>query len=116
MEQAAPAEWTEFLVAAEAFQLAAPLKWELFLWLFLSAAREAPITDAEQEAMRAALDELGAEIDAEKERLTDATDKMTAVEAVESAAPDAWAEFVNVGNSLARWSALRRIPMVVTLL
>ena len=152
MERAAPAEWAEFLVATEAFRVAAPLKWAFFVRLFLSAAREAPITDAEQDAMRAALDELHAEMDAEEiaaaQRWADAGREaaangiavgfqalmvslvlegqadealaryartvgteypaeyakfLTAVEAVESAAPDAWAEFVKVG-ALAVWA------------
>ena len=82
MERAAPVEWAVFLLAAEAFQVAAPLEWRLFLWLFLSAAREAPASDTEQEAMRTAFDELQAEMRAATERARDAEGRSKAAVAV----------------------------------
>ena len=64
MEREAPTEWVAFLMAAEAFRDAAPVvDWTLFLWLFMTAAAEAPITEAEHEAMNAAYEELKAEMD-----------------------------------------------------
>lgn len=64
MEREAPTEWGAFLMAAEGFSDAAPVvDWTFFLWLFMTAAAEAPITEAEHEAMNAAYEELKAEMD-----------------------------------------------------